>query len=224
MPYKWVVPGDPENREFEDEGTAMARAWSITPAGGKRPTPKSIQVAYVGAEIDLADALLDGFDILNDVGSYEENGQVRLGVKARITAESDWDFDRDVVLVRKKLIGNLRKTATARGLLLVRDSLKVRVEKLEDGTTEIIAQCQAVEDGIDDETKEKIATTLPPPPFVADWVRSSGFGSGSAPEPDATREHADKYRKMKKALKRGVITPEEMERSIERWMREGTVE
>jgi hypothetical protein len=35
----WVVPGDSERREFGDRDAALARAWELTPAGGKRAEP-----------------------------------------------------------------------------------------------------------------------------------------------------------------------------------------
>jgi hypothetical protein len=35
----WVVPGDPKELEFDTRDAALARAWELTPAGGRRREP-----------------------------------------------------------------------------------------------------------------------------------------------------------------------------------------
>lgn len=36
----WIVPGDPERREYAEQGPALARAWELTPPGGQRSEPQ----------------------------------------------------------------------------------------------------------------------------------------------------------------------------------------
>jgi hypothetical protein len=38
----WVVPGDPKELEFKTRDAALARAWELTPAGGKRREPMEV--------------------------------------------------------------------------------------------------------------------------------------------------------------------------------------
>ena len=150
----WVVPDDPEERKFPNRDSALARAWELTPAGGKRAEPREVETAV--AKVDPVfyedfDFEVTGLDLVADEGYV-------LSTEMRIPADSPLDMNRDSGLIWEKAKTRIRREAAMRGMVPVNGTVKNHMTYDElDGATVLRSRCTVREptDG------EKLHATLP---------------------------------------------------------------
>ena len=226
----WVVPDDPKKRRFKDRDSALARAWELTPAGGKRAEPIEVEVTVPGRGSDPGVVNEEDFDFtVTGLVAVADEGFV-LNTELRIPADSPLDVDRDAALIWTKVKTRLRKEAQKRGMVPVNGTFKTVTNHDAYDVTVVRSSCTVREPKPEESEFAAPPVTagsrtgrfkVTPPPMVVSprTPRISG-----APDLSEEAKEADaEYRRMKKLMKKaggGHITKAQMHADLERYMSE----
>ena len=226
----WVVPDDPEKRWSKNRDAALARAWELTPAGGKRAEPIEVEITVPGKDSGSGVVNEEDFDFkVTALEAVADEGFV-LNTELRIPADSPLDVDRDAALIWTKVKTRLRKEAQKRGMVPVNGTFKTVTNHDAYDVTVVRSSCTVREPKPEESefaappvtagSRTGRFTVTPPPMVVSPRTpRISG-----APDLGEEAKEADaEYRRMKKLMKRaggGHITKAQMHADLERYMSE----
>lgn len=202
----WVLSVGGARVEYATRGEALAAAWSITPPGAKRPEPRKVVAdrTKLIPSLEEQDRARGGLLPTGDV--IEVRGGKHL-IEVKIPTTEPVDLRMDGVYVRKMVAAHLNREARDRKMVLARDTLEIAVTG-----DHMIGRCWAEPMPVD-----YVSETLPPPPppdplAVADDTTKRIIDLMT----DETKKADRMYRTLKKALKRGAVTPEELEAAMTR--------
>ena len=110
---RWHVDGQPNDETFANESAAIARAWELTPPGGKRP---AVRRAAVMRGQELRGVELDEiFDVPEHMLGSTGNAHMSPStprLDARLT-EAEMKFDGDGRYVEAEIVASLRMVEEA---------------------------------------------------------------------------------------------------------------